>query len=90
MLPAEGLTHLVDLATKMLGTLSSHTLKFKGAEAWGMFLFACDELNKRQGLLKPSARVLLEASIQLRRTWEITKSHGVTMPPDACQATLDA
>ena len=73
--------HLADLTAKMIGTRASKKLKTKGAETWGIALFALWELRRHQARLPANGTRLLRAGENLERIVRIWRGSRSVMPP---------
>ena len=64
----------------MVGTSAEPILKAKGAETWGLVLWAIDALAAHETQLDPSCRDLRSAGSCLVEFMEVVHNHGVSMP----------
>ena len=81
----EGLTHVHDVAHKMLGEAGKQKLKTKAMETWGLLLFLCDMLLSYRLRLGPMGQRLREAGLLLQHYVELIKCSGYNMAPSTLQ-----
>jgi hypothetical protein len=77
---SDDLTRVSDLTVNMLGSPSDQKLKTKGAETWGVCLFAIDELRKRSRMVGSDGERLMMAGEMLEQCVRTWKAHQWTIP----------
>jgi hypothetical protein len=86
--PGSTLTRVADLTPSMLGEHSDQKLKTKGAETWGVALFALSELKARSGILGLDGERLAHAGDALVGMINIWRGHGWKIPRPKRQELL--